>query len=84
MKAITEERGKIRKEELLDKANTKIEKAQKKLDDGKAESEQKLQTQKDRSQTERRRFTGKGNTRKREVADGRCEGEDPGEAAGIG
>ena len=29
-------------------------------------------------------FTGKGNTRKREVADGRCEGEDPGEAAGIG
>ena len=39
MKAITEERGKIRKEELLDKANTKIEKAQKKLDDGKAESE---------------------------------------------
>ena len=42
LKAITEERGKIRKEELLDKANTKIEKAQKKLDDGKAESEQKL------------------------------------------
>lgn len=42
LEAITEERGKIRKEELLDKANTKLEKAQKKLDDGKAESEQKL------------------------------------------
>lgn len=42
IEAITEERGKIRKEELLDKANTKLEKAQKKLDDGKAESEQKL------------------------------------------
>ncbi len=69
----------------MDKANTKLEKAQKKLDDGKAESEQKL------SDAERQITDGetqisqqRKHTRKREVADGRCEEEDPGEAAGIG
>ena len=43
IEAITEERGKIRKSELEDKANEKLAKAQKKLDDGKAESKQKLE-----------------------------------------
>lgn len=43
IEAITEERGKIRKSELEDKANEKLAKAQKKLDDGKAESKQKFE-----------------------------------------
>ena len=42
IEAITEERGKIRKEELVGDAEEKLAKAQKKLDDGKAESQQKL------------------------------------------
>lgn len=42
IEAITEERGRIRKENLETEAEEKIAKAQKDLDDGKAESQQKL------------------------------------------
>lgn len=42
IEAITEERGRIRKENLEIEAEEKIAKAQKDLDDGKAESQQKL------------------------------------------
>ena len=44
IEAITEERGKIRKSELEDKANEKLAKAQKKLDDGKVEAKQTIDT----------------------------------------